>query len=241
MKYNSYTKTFINKKNCRFVKTKIKFKMKIALQIGLWILVVFLSYKIYDSINGPINFNKVKNERYTKVIYRLKEIKKAQVAHKDVKGYYSNNFDSLVHFIDNGIFTLTQKRDSSYLEYDKVYRIDMLREVIVTDTLGFVSVKDSLFKNSTDYTELSKVPIDGVDATFEIKADIIDKNGYKVPVFEVKVAKNVILHDQNKDLLKQENETVSVDGVNGSAIILGSLSNVSENGNWPSIFDAPRQ
>ena len=53
--------------------------------------------------------------------------------------------------------------------------------------------------------------------------------------------KNTILHDQNKDLLKQENETVSVDGVNGPAIILGSLTDVSENGNWPSIFDAPKQ
>ena len=48
----------------------------------------------------------------------------------------------------------------------------------------------------------------------------------------------LILLDQNKDLLKQENETVSVDGVNGPAIILGSLTDVSENGNWPSIFDA---
>ena len=38
--------------------------------------------------------------------------------------------------------------------------------------------------------------------------------------------------------MKQENETVSVDGVNGPAIILGSLTDVSENGNWPSIFDA---
>ena len=41
-------------------------------------------------------------------------------------------------FIDNGIFTLIEKRDSSYLEYDRVYRIDMLREIVVIDTLGFV-------------------------------------------------------------------------------------------------------
>ena len=48
----------------------------------------------------------------------------------------------------------------------------------------------------------------------------------------------MILHDQNKDLLKFENETISVDGVNGPAIILGSLTEVSTNGNWPTIFDA---
>jgi len=213
--------------------------MKIAIQAVLWVLIIFFSYKIYDSINGPINFNKIKNERYADVISRLKEIRKAQIAHKDVKGFYANNFDSLVSFVDNGIFTLIQKRDSSYLEYDKIYRIDMLREVIVVDTLGFIPVKDSLFKNSTDYAEMSKVPVEGSDATFSIKADVIDKNGYKVPVFEVKVAKSVVLFDQNEGLLKQENETISVDGVNGPDIILGSLTDVSENGNWPSIFDAP--
>ena len=212
--------------------------MKIALQAILWILAVFFSYKIYDSINGPINFNKTKNERYALVINKLKLIRKAQIAHKDVNGIYSENFDSLVKFIDNGIFTLVEKRDSSYMEYDRTYRIDMLREVVVVDTLGFVPVKDSLFKNNDVYKSFANVPVDGIDAKFEINSNIIDKNGYKVPVFEVKVAKDVILHDQDKDLLKLENETVSVDGVNGPAIILGSLTEVNTNGNWPTIFDA---
>lgn len=212
--------------------------MKLALQAVLWILAIFFSYKIYDSINGPINFNNTKNERYAKVINKLKLIRKAQIAHKDVNGIYSNNFDSLVKFIDNGIFTLIEKRDSSYMEYDRTYRIDMLREIVVVDTLGFVPVKDSLFKNSNAYKNFSNVPVDGIEAKFDINAEIIYKNGYRVPVFEVKVAKDVILFDQNKDLLKTENETVSVDGVNGPAIILGSLTEVSTNGNWPTIFDA---
>ncbi|MGA0373627.1 MAG: hypothetical protein ACPH4K_00650 [Flavobacteriaceae bacterium] len=212
--------------------------MKLGIQAVLWMLAIFFSYKIYDSINGPISFNKTKNERYALVINKLKLIRKAQIAHKDVKGIYSNNFDSLVNFIDNGIFTLIEKRDSSYMEYDRTYRIDMLREVVVIDTLGFVSVKDSLFKDSNAYKKFANVPIEGVEAKFDINSDIIDKNGYRVPVFEVKVAKEVILHDQDKDLIKIENETVSVDGVNGPSIILGSLTEVSTNGNWPTIFDA---
>lgn len=212
--------------------------MKIAIQAVLWVLCAVLSYQIYDSINGPINFNKTKNERYAQVINRLKTIRKAQIAHKDVKGFYANNFDSLISFVETGIFTLIEKRDSSYLEYDRTYRIDMLREVVVVDTLGTVAVLDSLFKNDKSYKIMSQVPVEGIDAQFALKADIINKNGYRVPVFEVKVSKNVVLHDQNKDLLKQENETVSVDGVNGSEIILGSLSEVSTNGNWPTIFDA---
>ena len=212
--------------------------MRLGVQAALWILAIFFSYKIYDSINGPINFNKKKNERYALVINKLKLIRKAQIAHKDVNGVFSNNFDSLVKFIDTGIFTLIEKRDSSYMEYDRTYRIDMLREVVVIDTLGFVPVKDSLFKNSNAYKNFADVPVEGVEAKFDINADIIDKNGYRAPVFEVKVAKDVILFDQDKDLIKIENETVSVDGVNGPSIILGSLTEVSTNGNWPTIFDA---
>ena len=214
--------------------------MKTGAQIFLRILSLFFSYKIYDSINGPINFNKVKEIRYSQVIDRMKTIRKAQIAHRDVKGFYANNFDSLIKFVDQGIFTLIEKKDSSYLQYDRIYRIDMLREVVVIDTLGFVPVKDSLFKENNDYKLMSKIPIDGLDASFEINSDIIIKNNYRVPVFEVKIAKNVILYDQDKDLLKQENETVSVDGVNGPEIILGSLVEVSTNGNWPTIFDAKK-
>jgi len=213
-------------------------KYKIVIQSILWLLIVFFSYKIYTSINSPINFNKVKTERYKKVINRLKEIRKAQIAYKDVNGIYSDNFDSLVSFIENGIFTLVEKRDSSFLEYNRTYRIDMLKEVIVIDTLGTVSVKDSLFKDNDNYKLMSQIPVEGVDEKFTINSQIINKNNYKVPVFEVKVSKNIILYDQDDFLVSQENETISVDGVNGSEIILGSLSDVSVNGNWPTIFDA---
>ena len=216
--------------------------MKLGIQIVLWLASIFFAYKIYDSINGPIKFNQTKNERYAQVIDRLKDIRKAQIAHKDVKGVFANNFDSLVKFVDEDIFTLIEKRDSSYLEYDRTYRIDMLREVIVIDTLGTVPVKDSLFSNTDRYKNMAYIPIQGVqDSMFKINAEVINKNGYNVPVFEVKVSKNIILFDQDKDLVKQENETVSVDGVNGSEIILGSLSNVSTNGNWPTIFDAKQE
>ena len=213
-------------------------KYKIGIQSILWLLIAFFSYKIYTSINSPINFNKVKTERYKKVINRLKEIRTAQIAYKDVNGIYSNNFDSLVSFIENGIFTLVEKRDSSFLEYNRTYRIDMLKEVIVIDTLGTVSVKDSLFKDNDNYKLMSQIPIEGIDEKFTINSQIINKNNYKVPVFEVKVSKNIILYDQDDFLVSQENETISVDGVNGSEIILGSLSDVSVNGNWPTIFDA---
>ena len=215
---------------------------KRALELFLWILSIFFASQIYSSINGPIKFNKVKNERYAIVINRLKDIRIAQIAHKDVKGYYANNFDDLVSFIDNGLFTLIEEKDSSYLAYDRIYRIDMLKEVRIVRELGKVSVKDSLFKDNESYKQMAFIPIKGKeDERFSISADIIDKNGYEAHVFEVKVKKDVILYDQNKDLLKQENKVISVDGVNGSEIVLGSMTEVSTSGNWPTIFDANKK
>ena len=215
---------------------------KRALELFLWILSIFFASQIYSSINGPIKFNKVKNERYAIVINRLKDIRIAQIAHKDVKGYYANNFDDLVSFVDNGLFTLIEEKDSSYLAYDRIYRIDMLREVKIVRELGKVSVKDSLFKDNESYKQMAFIPIKGKeDEKFSISADIIDKNGYEAHVFEVKVKKDVILYDQNKDLLKQENKVISVDGVNGSEIVLGSMTEVRTSGNWPTIFDANKK
>jgi len=204
----------------------------------LWLLIIIFAYKVYGSINGPIEFNKVKNERYLKVIDRLKDIRNAQIAYKSVNGIYCDNFDSLINFVDTAQYTLIQKRDSSFLEYNRTFRIDMLKEVIVIDTLGFASVKDSLFGESNRYKYMAQVPIEGVNETFKIKSDIIDKNGYNVPVFEVRVSKDIVLFDQNKDLLKQEKGLMSVDGVNGPHIVLGSLTEVSSNGNWPTTYDA---
>ena len=207
----------------------------------LFLFSAVLVFAIYNSINSPIEFNMVKNERYLKVIDRLKDIRNAQVAFKSVNGIYSNDFVELVKFVDSAQFTIVQKRDSSYMQYDRVYRIDMLREVIVVDTLGYVSVKDSLFSNTDSYKYMASIPIEGIDEKFKLKADIIDKNGYNVPVFEVRVSKDLILFDQNKDLITQEKQTVSVDGVNGPDIVLGSLSDVSTNGNWPTTFDFERK
>ncbi len=207
----------------------------------LFLFSAILVFAIYNSINSPIEFNMVKNERYLKVIDRLKDIRNAQVAFKSVNGIYSNDFEELVKFVDSAQFTIVQKRDSSYMQYDRVYRIDMLREVIVVDTLGYVSVKDSLFSNTDSYKYMASIPIEGIDEKFKLKADIIDKNGYNVPVFEVRVSKDLILFDQNKDLITQEKQTVSVDGVNGPDIVLGSLSDVSTNGNWPTTFDFERK
>ncbi|MBW8244582.1 hypothetical protein K1F50_17370 [Muricauda oceani] len=212
-------------------------KVKPVLVILFGILSIFLGYKIYDSINAPIKFNKVRNERFTQVIKKLKDIRDSQEAYKTVNGKYANDFESLIKFIDTGNYTITTQRDSSFMRYDKVYQIEMQQDTVIVDTLGTVKVKDSLFGADNRYKSMMDVPFAQNNEKFEMKADIIDKSGYKAPVFEAKVKKEVVLYDQPQDLLEKEKAYQSVEEVNGAEIKVGSLTDVSTNGNWPPIYD----
>ena len=210
--------------------------MKTGIKILLWILCGVFTYLIYQSITGPIEFKKIKRERFAKVVSNLKDIRNSQEAYKTVNGKYANDFNSLVSFVDNGKYIITTQKDSSFMRFNKSFQIDMHVDTVVIDTLGFVSVKDSLFKKDNRYKTMMNVP-GGSGAKFEMKADIIDKGGYKAPVFEAKVAKSVVLSDQPKDLQSRENAQISVDEVNGTEIKVGSLDQVSTTGNWPAIYD----
>jgi len=212
-------------------------KVKPVLIILFGILSIYLGFKIYDSINAPIEFNKVRNERFSAVINKLKDIRDSQEAYKTVNGKYAGNFESLIKFIDTGNYTITTQRDSSFMRYDNVYQIEMQQDTILIDTLGTVKVKDSLFGADDSYKTMMDVPYAQNDEKFEMKADIIDKSGYKAPVFEAKVKKNVVLYDQPEDLVEKENAHQSVEEVNGTEIKVGSLTEVSTNGNWPPVYD----
>ena len=211
--------------------------MKTIFQVVLWIVCIGLGYLIYRSVTGPIEFKKVKEARFADVISTLKDIRNSQEAYKTVNGKFANDFESLIAFVDTGQYTITQQRDSSYMEFDKVYGIDLLREVTIVDTLGFVNVKDSLFRGDDRYKRMMNVPHGQNNEKFAMKADIVDKGGYQASVFEAKVAKTVVLYDQPKDLVDRENAQISVEEVNGTDITVGSLSDVSTNGNWPPIYD----
>ncbi|MFC4094720.1 hypothetical protein [Euzebyella saccharophila] len=211
--------------------------MKTVIQIVLWIVCLGLGYLIYNSVTGPIEFNKTKQERFAQVIAKLKDIRNSQEAYKTVNKRYAKDFNSLIKFIDTGNYTITQQRDSSFMEFDETYQIDMLKEVKIIDTLGTVSVKDSLFKSDNRYKNLAEIPFAQNGEKFTMDAGFVEKSGYKAPVFEAKVDKSIVLYDQPKTLLDKENAEIGVDEVNGNAIKVGSMDEVSTSGNWPPVYD----
>ncbi|MFC4633289.1 hypothetical protein ACFO3O_05190 [Dokdonia ponticola] len=214
--------------------------MKIVLQLVLWVIIGVLSYLLFNAIYGEVKFNEIKEKRYKMAIENLRDLRISQMAHKTVTKTYQADFDKLVKFIDTAQFTLTQRRDSTVLdeEQTKLYGVDTYKEITIIDTLGFKSVKDSLFGTSDRYKTMINVPIEGANAKFEMKTGTINKSNIDFPVFEIRVSKDVLLFDQPKDFVTKEKQVISVDGVNGDALIVGSLDKITTNGNWPKSYGA---
>ncbi|GFZ94650.1 hypothetical protein GCM10011531_27990 [Aquaticitalea lipolytica] len=206
-------------------------KLKPVLNIALWLLIIFLGYKTYMSVYGEIQFNQLKEKRYALVIEKLKDIRDAELAHRTVTGQFTDSFDGLIKFVENGKFTITQRRTETVKDeaLSRSFGVDMFKEIVVIDTLGFVSVKDSLFKNSDRYKTMMDVPVGEPGTKFTLKAGKLDD----IPVFEASVEKAKLLFDQDKNLVDKENQVISVDGVNGPTLKVGSMDEVNTNGNWP--------
>lgn len=208
--------------------------MKIVIQIVLTVVIGVLGYYTYKSVYGPVEFNKIKEERYQKVISKLKDVRDAEMAHREITGTFTGSFDSLVKFLDTAQYVVTQRRDTTFLdeEYKKTYGVDKYVEDVVIDTLGYTSVKDSLFKKTDRYKDMMNVPYTD-NMKFELEAGFLQKDKNKIAVFEAKINKSDILSDLDQDLVVQEKQTVAVDGVNGEYIKVGSMTEVKTSGNWP--------
>ena len=118
----------------------------------------------------------------------------------------------------------------------KQFGIDMYTDIVIIDTLGFVSVKDSLFKNSNRYKTMMNVPAAKPGAKFELEAGYISQSDINMPVFEARVKKSIILFDLDPDWVSIENKVISVEEVNGDVLKVGSMSEVNTNGNWPKTY-----
>ncbi len=220
-------------------------KFRPVLIIALWVLIGFLSYHTFMSVYAPIKFNKLKEQRYQVVIDRLKDIRDAQLAHKQVTGEFAGKFDALVKFIDTAQFTLTQRRDSSVVDEELTKRyggVETFKDTVIVDTLGYKSIKDSLFKGSDRYKKMMQVPVGQEGAEFELKAGFIQQNDISIPVFESLVKKQVVLFDQDQNLINTENEVISsVVGVQGDAIRIGSMEEAQTTGNWAKFYDTKEE
>lgn len=212
--------------------------MRIAIQAVLMLAILGLIYLNINSVKEPIDFNKQKDVRYKATVERLKEIRDAQVAFKDEKGYYTGSFDTLIHFVKTDSLRLVKAIGSipdSLLIQRSMKDAQMLaleRGYITRDT-SLVSVADSLFKQKPERIDnMRYVPFTN-KAEFEMGAKIlITDSKAKVPVFECKVHNDVLLKGLDRQLVVNLNsERKAMERYAGLKV--GSLEEATNNaGNW---------
>lgn len=229
-----------------FLINKLPKKFHFVIVIALLGAIGYFGYQLFDSIAAPVKFEKVKEERYKQVISQMIKLRQAENAHKTITGKYTDDIKQLAKFIDTAQYALIQRRDSSVADREKNRRFGLnadsggyYKEIVITDTLGFKSVKDSLFRNVdiTTILDFKFTDADGknIDAPGKISLETAiyfdDEN--PISVFEARAKKSEILFDQPEKLVAQELRTKAVEAVTGEEIVVGSLVEVTTSGNWP--------
>ena len=216
---------------------------KPIISVVLWVVCFGLAYLIYSSVMKPIEFKQEKEARYEIAVKTMLDIKKLQTGYKSVNGKYADTFEELVNFVETGQFEIISRRDTSVVDAAKNaafgIKVDadgvggFYKDIVITEKLGTVSVKDSLFKNSDRYKRLNVVKVGDFEVPVIMKTGLVNRNDMNISTFQATIDKNALLKDLDPELIKNENKVESIDEINGPQIVLGSLDEVSLTGNWP--------
>ena len=184
--------------------------MNNILKIGLAVLILVLAYFTYETIAKPIRFQQEKKVRYSAVIKRLKDIRKAETTYKSVYNVYTGSFDTLLNFLKNDSLRLIKKIGQIPDELlDSITEKQAVKMgMIVRDTL-YIPVHDSILQK-VDIDSLPYIPYTN-GAKFKLQAGEIEVSQTKQQVFECKDSKPF----DPSQVLK-----------------VGSMVEVSTSGNW---------
>jgi len=195
---------------------------KIIIQIILLIVILILGYLVVSSVKEPVDFEKNKKVREKAVIERLKSLRVSQQIFKSIHGKYTGSFDTLINFLKIGEIPIVKMRPDPE---------DTTFTRTINDTLGFVKVGDSLFKNRNySIDDIRYIPnTDKVE--FTMAAGTIIKGQVPISVFEISAKYTDILNGLNDqlvtNLIKKLNEFGKFEGLK-----VGSMEEASTDGNW---------
>jgi UDP-N-acetylmuramyl tripeptide synthase len=109
-----------------------------------------LGWYLYSGVENVIEERAIIESTETAIIERLRLIREAEVLFQEQNGRYTSSWDTLANFIETGRVPILQRRE---IIKQKAYGGEEV--TIITDTLGFVSAKENIFKknysmNATD-------------------------------------------------------------------------------------------
>ncbi|MDP3915935.1 MAG: hypothetical protein Q8R96_19585 [Bacteroidota bacterium] len=209
--------------------------MKTVIQVVLVAVAIILAYLLYTSVERPLDFEKAKKERYDATIERLKDIRKAEIAYKDIHGKFTGSWDTLINFVKTGELPLVRKigmLTDSMLEAGWNEKRALKEGKIIRDTI-YVNVLDTIFGKGYKIDDIKFIPVKDTVAMFQLGAGIITTgSGIKVPVFEAKAHNNTILNGLDRQLVINLNESRRTND-KYPGLKVGSLEETINNaGNW---------
>lgn len=198
-------------------------RVSTIVQVVLLLAVIFLAYRLYEIIQEPIRFEKIKTKRYDKIKERLEDIRDVQKAYRAEYNEFAGDFNTLIAFVDTGKQTIIERKDSTFTYYDQVYLKEREKDTIITRVIGYRDIKESLFHKDYNPEVLRYIPMTD-KKEFSMEADKLTVNDIIVPVFEARAANKDIF----ADIWKKYEDFIDKDYV----LKVGSLTEPTLSGNW---------
>lgn len=203
--------------------------MKVLVHIILIALIAILGYTTVKSVSEPINFKKEQEKRYKATIQRLKDIRTAQGAFKEVNGDYTASFDTLIDFVKNGQLAVVRKIGEIPEELlgQITEQEAIAKGMIIRDTTK-ISVLDSLFPAGYKIDSLRYIPY-SLGREFYLRKGVVETaSKLKVKVFEATAPSKYILTGLDEQEIINLNDNLEYKGLK-----VGSITEVNNGaGNW---------
>jgi hypothetical protein len=192
-------------------------------KVGLLLIILFLAYRLYAIIQDPINFENLKEKRYTAIQEKLGEIRDVQKAFRTEYRVFAPDLNALIAFVDTGKIAIIERKDSSFMYYNKKYQTDMEKDTVVITLLGYEPVKEKLFNKDFVAESLRYIPFTN-NTPFEVEASKLKVNQVVLPVFVARAPNSDIFYD----VLDKYSQYIDED----YALEIGSLTEPTLSGNW---------
>ncbi len=180
----------------------------------------------FNSINDPIKFENEYRRRGDVVKERLIHVRDAQEAFRSVHRRYTTDFDTLIDFVKYGEMPLLRRINNTPVHLlDSISDREAMRRGFIEIDTSYINVKDSIFKNVFNFNpdNLRYIPFSSPRQEFAMQAGMVSRGNVTVPVFEVVADRNIFLHDQREQFIKQEH-VISYQ--------VGSMIEPIRDGNW---------
>lgn len=211
--------------------------MKNLFKILLAVAVVVMAYITYQSVNKPVQFDKIQKQREKVLQKRIKEIAGYEQAFESVYNRYATA-EELQAFLANGklYYVKAEGEYTDQMREKGISERQAAAQGLIRRDTTWVDVKDSLFKGDINtIASLLDIPESNgkkiiIDTAFI--EQVVGLDTIYVPVFQVSAKFEDYLGDLDKARIQDKVNMAMSKAKGFPGLIFGSLAEVKNTGNW---------